>query len=104
MYDNKEITMDFKMRFGDFGVLPAVVLGAEPHPFQYGDTLDLVKYSKYDDGHETNYVIGRWSPDSEGYVFSSCGDRLFTCVEEYELANVWSMCKAVQGFLDRVFQ
>ena len=95
-----DVAMTIDMRFGTYGVRPAVILGEDPRPFQAGDTLDLVKFED-DDYH--NYVIGRWRPGSEGYVFESIGDRMFTCLESYEVADIWDILGAVQHMLDDVY-
>ena len=97
----KEHTPEMKldMRFGDFGVKHACVIGEDNSVFKKGDTLDLVRF----DGDATHYVIGKWKPGREGYVFESIGNRLFDCVEGYEAQEIWHFLRGVQEFLDNVF-
>lgn len=93
-------TMKIDMRFGEFGVKHATIIGKDTEVFKKGDTLDLVRFTG--DGN-VHYVIGAWRPDSEGYHFESVGNRLFDCLEEYEVSKIWPVLKAVQNFLDDVF-
>ena len=93
-------TMKIDMRFGEFGVKHATIIGKDTETFKKGDVLDLVRFM--DDGN-VHYTIGTWRPDSEGYHFVSIGNRLFDCLDEYEVQQIWPILTAVQNFLDGVF-